>query len=157
MAIHKVDGVDGANNFPKKHVVLHGTAAITAGNVVMLNLADTTNGLGGSVVTCTNTANGEQLALGIAVETTTDAGTIKIQTAGKYENANVGTPTVAGDSLICSNASDAAVGRLVVYAAADVAPIFAVALESENAATGVEPASGLVNKADIMIYDKGFF
>ena len=148
MAVHKIDGVDGVDNFPKKFVTLYGTAAITKGSWVMLDLTDSTNGLGGSVVTAAATANGEQLAFGVAAETTTAAGNIKIQTAGKFEDATVGTPVAIGESLVVSTGSGA--GRAVTYVASDVAPICGIALESE-------PGGGGTNTADVMIIDQGYF
>mgnify|MGYP003627311482 CR=1 FL=1 len=48
MAVHKIDGVDGTNHFPKKLVTLYASGACTAGYFVAIT-ADTTNGLGGSV------------------------------------------------------------------------------------------------------------
>lgn len=146
MAIHKTDGVDGTNHFPKKFVTLYGTAAITKSNWVMLDITDTTNGLGGSVVTATNTANGEQLAFGIATETTTAAGDIKIQVAGKYENAAVDATMAAGSSIVVSDAGTGAVGRGQIYVAGDLAPICGIALEDDTA-----------NLADVMIIDQGYF
>ena len=146
MAIHKIDGVDGVNNFPKKFVTLYGTAAITAGNWVMLDVADTTNGLGGSVVTAAATANGEQLVLGVAAETTTAAGNIKIQTAGKYVDAAVDVTMTAGSSLVVSAAGTPAAGRAQVQVAGDVCRAIGVALEADTA--GV---------ADVMIFDSGMF
>ena len=146
MAVHKIDGVDGTDNFPKKFVTLYGTAAITAANWVMLDITDTTNGLGGSVVTATNTANGEQLAFGVATETTTAAGNIKIQVAGKYENAAVDVTMAAGSSIVVSDAGTGAAGRGQIYVAGDLAPIVGIALEDDTA--GV---------ADVMIIDQGYF
>ena len=150
MAVHKIDGVDGVDNFPKKFVTLYGTAAITKGSWVMLDLTDSTNGLGGSVVTAAATANGEQLAFGVAAETTTAAGNIKIQTAGKFEDATVGTPVAIGESLVVSAATGSGAGRAVTYVASDVAPICGIALESE-------PGGGGTNTADVMIIDQGYF
>lgn len=150
MAIHKIDGVDGVNHFPKKLVTLHGTAAITKASWVMFDLTNSTNGLGGSVVTAAATGGGEQLTIGIATETTSAAGTLTIQTAGKFEDANVGTSVAIGESLVVSAATGSAAGRVVTYVAGDVAPICAVALETE-------PGGGGTNTADVMIIDQGFF
>ena len=151
MAIYKRGQADnGVYHFPKKFVTLYGTAAITAGDWVMLDLSDTTNGLGASVVAATNTANGEQLVLGIASETTTEAGNVTVQLAGKYEDANVGTLVAAGESLVVSNDTGAGTGRAVTYVASDVAPICGIALETE-------PGGGGTNTADVMIINQGWF
>ena len=150
MAIHKVDGVDGVDHFPKKFVTLYGTAAITKGDWVMLDLTDSTNGLGGSVVTAAATANGEQLVLGVAAETISAAGSIKIQTAGKFEDAAVGTSVAIGESLVVSAATGSGAGWAVAYVASDVAPICGIALQTE-------PGGGGTNTADVMILDQGMF
>ena len=49
MAIHKVDGVDGTNNFPKKFVTLYASGACTEGKFVSITTTATPNGLGSSV------------------------------------------------------------------------------------------------------------
>jgi len=148
MAVHKIDGGPGGENdhFPKKFVTLYGTAAITAGNWVMFDVSDTTNGLGGSVVTATNTANGEQLVLGVAATTTTAAGNVVVQIAGKYVDAAVDVTMAAGSSIVVSDAGTGAAGRGQIYVAGDLAPICGIALEDDTA--GV---------ADVMIINQGYF
>ena len=148
MAVHKIDGGPGGENdhFPKKFVTLYGTAAITAGNWVMFDVSDTTNGLGGSVVTATNTANGEQLVLGVAATTTTAAGNVVVQIAGKYVDAAVDVTMAAGSSIVVSDAGTGAAGRGKIYVAGDLAPICGIALEDDTA--GV---------ADVMIINQGYF
>ena len=165
MAIHKIDGVDGVKLFPKKFVTLYtADTSITAGDFVMIDPLDTTNGLGGSVRQSQSGYNSniqEGLCVGIAVATTTAAGDIKVQVAGKYENANVATSVESGDRLVMSStvgrAQDAT--QLACQTNADALDysVCAVALESEGSATGTEPASGSTNKADVMTIDHGFF
>ena len=77
-------------------------------------------------------------------------GNIKIQTAGKFEDATVGTPVAIGESLVVSAATGSGAGRAVTYVASDVAPICGIALESE-------PGGGGTNTADVMIIDQGYF
>ena len=165
MAIHKVDGVDGVNNFPKKFVTLYtADTSITAGDFVMIDPLDTTNGLGGSVRQAESGYNAnihEGLCIGIAVATTTAAGEITVQIAGKYENANVATTVICGQNLVMSSTAGMAqdATQLECHNNADALErnIIAVALESENAASGTEPASGTANKVDVLIKNQGYF
>ena len=165
MAIHKVDGVDGVNNFPKKFVTLYtaGTS-ITAGDFVMIDPLNTTNGLGGSVRQAESGYNAnihEGLCIGVAVATTTATGEIRVQIAGKYENANVATTVVCGQNLVMSGTAGRAqdATQLACQTNADALErnIIAVALESEGSATGTEPASGLTNKVDVLMKNQGYF
>ena len=64
MAIHKIDGVDGVDNFPKKTVTLYASGACTAGMFVALT-ADDTNGLGAS---CANAPLGAGAATASGLE-----------------------------------------------------------------------------------------
>jgi len=148
MAVHKVDGVDGVNHFPKKFVTLYGTAAITAGRFVSIDASDTTNGLGASVVTAAvgpGSTEAQALTFGVATETTTAAGNIVIQTAGKYENAYVNGSTAAGDALT-GPLSGGTAGMADLLAETTFGPVVAVALEADS-----------TNLADVMIVDQGFF
>ena len=148
MAVHKIDGVDGVNHYPKKFVRLYGTAAITAGNWVQIE-TDTSvtdydkNDVGASVTTADAVANGNMAVLGIATETTTAAGYITIQTAGRYESANVATSVAAGSALVVD---DTSAGRAVLMVAADVPGPCGLCL--------VLAAS---NMADVLITDQGYF
>lgn len=150
MAVHKIDGGPGGENdhFPKKFVTLYGTAAITKGNWVQIHVTDTTNGLGASVVTAqAGDAAGLRgnLCFGIATETTTAAGNIVIQTAGKYATANVDGNVAAGVSLVMDNTS---AGRVITYAAGThtKATPCGIALEADTA-----------NVAAVMIINQGYF
>ena len=150
MAVHKIDGGPGGQNdhFPKKFVTLYGTAAITAGNWAMLDITDTTNGLGASVVTgVADDAAGDNgnLTFGIATETTTAAGEVVIQIAGMYDGANVGASVAAGESLVMDNTS---AGRVLTYAAGThtKATPCGIALEDDTA-----------NAAAVMIINQGYF
>ena len=151
MAVHKIDGGPGGENdhFPKKFVTLYSAdTSITAGDWVMIHPTDTTNGLGASVQQAVASAgDGLQNALivGVSTETITAAGNIVIQTAGKYENANVTSGLTVGMALTVSNSND---GRAVQYIATthtDCGPC-GVALET---------ASG--NLGDVLIKNQGYF
>ena len=165
MAIHKVDGVDGVNNFPKKFVTLHALAAITKGEIVAIE-TDTTvtdyakNGLGASVIKSTGTSGDEGLVLGVAAETITAAGDLKIQTAGKFVDAIVVDGVTRGEILVPSSVTAGALAPIEVafddtFNRDDLKfARVAVALESEGTG-GTE--SGTALKADIMIIDQGYF
>tara|TARA_R100000152_G_C6657501_1_gene97312 strand:+ start:83 stop:511 length:429 start_codon:yes stop_codon:yes gene_type:complete len=142
MAIHKVEGVDGDANFPKKFVRLHCTEAISAGEWVSIDTGDTTNGLGGSVEKALATTNGCVGVVGVATETTTAAGVVKIQTAGKFENAFVTTSITANKALVV----DTTAGRADEAAATDLVSPCAITLETAAS-----------NLADVMIIDQGYF
>ena len=150
MAIHKVDGVDGVNHFPKKFVTLYASAACTAGMFVALT-ADDTNGLGASCANAPLGAGGgvtaSGLVFGIATETVAAGANVKIQTAGKYENAYVATGANFGIALI-GPLSGGTIGMASVQTASTLNdPVVAVALEDDT----------VTNYADVMIKDQGFF
>jgi len=118
MAIHKIDGVDAVDggsqisSFPKKFVTLHCFGAVTKGDWVAidLNSADASkNGLG---ATCEkSTAALPDLVFGVATETLTASGELKVQTAGLYGDdtqgggATVHADTEAGDFLVADPAT----------------------------------------------------
>lgn len=125
MAIHKVDGVDGDANFPKKFVTLYASEAITKGMLVALDLSDTTNGAGASirpadVATDATAGGGQPIVLGIATETVAAAKYCKVQTAGKFVDATVHTDTVIGDSLYASIVAGTAYPAAEAYAGINV-------------------------------------
>ena len=155
MAIHKIDGVDAVDggsqisSFPKKFVTLFCTGAVTAGDWVQIETDSgvtdyAKNGLGASVTKADTVADGNMAVVGVATETLTAAGDIRIQTAGKFENANVADAVVAGDALVVD---DTEAGRAVKIAAGDLAPVCGLALE----------ASPATNLCDVMIIDQGYF
>tara|TARA_R100000458_G_scaffold56900_1_gene62343 strand:+ start:1337 stop:2002 length:666 start_codon:yes stop_codon:yes gene_type:complete len=125
MAIHKVDGVDGVNNFPKKFVTLYASEAITKGDLVALDLSDSTNGVGASirpadVATDATAGGGQPIALGFATEGVAAGAYCKVQTAGKFTDANVHSDTVAGDSLYASIFAGRAYPTAEAYAGINV-------------------------------------
>ena len=149
MAVYKYGkGDKGVAHFPKKFVTLYGTAAITEGRFVSINLSDSTNGLGGSVVTAAvgpGSTEHQALTFGVATETTTVAGPIVVQIAGKYENAYVDGSTAAGDAL-CGPLSGGTAGMAGLLAETTFGNVVAVALEADSG-----------NLADVMIVNQGFF
>ena len=168
MAIHKVDGVDGDANFPKKfvrlNITLSASASITKGQAVALDLADTTNGLGGSVKLAPVGGAGNQagaMCFGIANETITNPSSsdaksfvLQVQTAGKFEDAFVTNNVAAGDTLV-GPLNGAVAGTLdEVTSSTFGGPIFGYALETEGTGAG---ESGTDLRADIIIIDQGLF
>ena len=155
MAIHKIDGVDGVDggggifSFPKKFVTLHCTGAVVAGNWVQIETDSGVsgfqkNGLGASVTKADAVGNGNMAVLGVATHTLTAAGLLRVQTAGKFENASVDDAVVAGDALVVD---DTAAGRANKIVASDIATVCGLALEAAPA----------TNKCDVMIIDQGYF
>ena len=147
MAIHKVDGVDGTGNFPKKLVRLHcTTAAITKGDWVCIDVTDTTNGRGAS---CKKTGTAiDATAFGVATETTTVAGVIKVQTAGLCDFALMATGVSVSEPLIC----DATAGAASLFAGTDVGAPVGIYISSDGTSDGVATATNRV-----MIIDQGYF
>ena len=148
MAIHKIDGVDGVDHFPKKFVTLYASAACTKGFFVAIS-TDTTNGLGGSVANAPLSASATRansLTLGIATETVAAGNNVVIQTAGKYENAYVDSSTIAQMPLT-GPLSGGTIGMAGALAETTFGPVIAVGLEEDTVA----------NYADVMIIDQGFF
>jgi len=150
MAIHKIDGVDGVNHFPKKFVTLYASAACTKGYFVSIT-GDTTNGLGAS---CANAEVGAAggvtancLTLGVATETVAAGANVVVQTAGKYENAYVNGGCDEGLPLT-GPLSGGTIGMASMLAETTFGAVIAVGLEDDSAVT---------NYADVMIVDQGFF
>ena len=160
MAVHKVDGVDGVNNFPRKLVTLYTAATdITKGQWVQIDNGDTTNGLGGSVKLATVGANSNEsgpMCFGVATETITAAGNITIQTAGKFEDAYVvnAADSVVGHALVGPLNGATAGSASAQTAATFGGSVIAYALEVEGTG-GTE--SGTALRCDVMIVDQGFF
>ena len=159
MAIHKVDGVYGVNNFPKKFVTLHCLGAVTAGDFVCIetNTAVTDseiNGLGASVTAANVTGNNEKFMFGIATETLTAAGSLKIQTAGKYESANVASTVAIGEKLVASSTDGRAQDQAQLHGTPNAAELVTT-LTYSVAAVALTAASS--NKSDVLIIDQGYF
>ena len=158
MAVHKIDGVDGVKLFPKKFVTLHGTAAITKGSWVAFDLSDETNGLGGSVVTAPmSPAAGDPLVFGVATETITAAGEIKIQVAGKYGDNKTGGGAATDGSITAglplAAGNDGSAGQIDQYESGTHtnAVMCGIALTADDA------GDYGANEATVMIIDQGYF
>ena len=149
MAIHKVDGVDGVNNFPKKFVTLYGTAAITKGDWVVIDLSDTTNGRGASVKKFAAGSSLDPTAFGVATETISAAGNITIQTAGLCTFALLTTGVSPGEPLVCDGAT---AGAASLFASGDAASPCGIYISDDGSSDGVATATNRV-----MITDQGYF
>jgi len=155
MAIHKIDGVDGDANFPKKFVRLRTKVAasgtLAAGQWVAIDTSDTENGLGATAVIAAAVTGGNALVFGVATEAIDNSTgssslfkVIKIQTAGKFVDAVVTTGSTSGLALVVDGAANP--GQADIRVDGDEAPPCAIALEDATSTT-----------CDVMILDKGFF
>jgi hypothetical protein len=97
---YKQDGVDGDQDRCKRFVGLYGTAAITKGQAVVIDTTDTTNGAGFSVKK--SVVDDDPLAVGVAEETTTAAGNVKIQLAGYRDDCTARTGAIAVGTMVGS-------------------------------------------------------
>lgn len=109
MSINKADSLDGKANEHNGFRTMYATAAVTAGNFVAINVTDTENGRGYSVRHSTVTGLEEGAICGVATETLTAAGYVRVQTRGKYVNANLTTGVLAGELLIASSSAGRAI------------------------------------------------
>lgn len=154
MAIHKIDGVDAVDggaqisSFPKKHVTLHcTTATIAKGDWVCIDVTDTTNGRGASCKKTPGTAI-DATAFGVATETLTVAGELRVQTAGLCDFALLATGVSPSEPIVC----DATAGAGSLFAGTDVGAPVGVYISSDGTSDGVAAASNRV-----MIIDQGYF
>lgn len=167
MAIHKIDGVDAVdggsliNSFPKKFVTLHCSDAsgVTKGDFMSIesNAAATDatkNGLGATVIQSNVTAENEKFVFGIAAETTTAAGDVKIQTAGKFLEANVASTVGIGEKLVASSTDGRAQDQAQLHTTPNAAELVTTATYAV-AAVALTAASS--NKSDVLIIDQGYF
>tara|TARA_R100000773_G_scaffold26367_1_gene22951 strand:- start:5671 stop:6180 length:510 start_codon:yes stop_codon:yes gene_type:complete len=169
MAIHKIDGVDAVDggsqisSFPKKFVTLHCNGAVTKGDWVRIDLdsADASkNGLGATVEQApAATAAGDPLVFGVATETLTASGDLKIQTAGLF-----GDNTAGGGAAVVGSAVTAGGKTLVVddTGAAGQADVYASGTHTTTFPCGVSITAGGAgdygtNEATVMIIDQGYF
>jgi hypothetical protein len=151
MAIHKVDGVDGVNNFPRKFVTLYASEAVTKGDLVALDLSNSTNGVGASirpadVATDATAGGGQPIALGFATEAAAVGAYCKVQTAGKFTDANVHANTVIGDSLYASIVGGRAYPATEAYAGVNQMSVDPGSLAATNiAVTGILTTDELIS------------
>jgi hypothetical protein len=142
MAVHKTDGFDGRNSIPVKKTVLYCTGAVTRGDVIMIDTADTTNGAGFSIKQ--SDAADSPLACGVALQTLTAAGNCEIQFAGRTDLFTSSGAISVADLVGSDVAGD------VQTAAAPTATLFPMGV-------CIDAFAGTTNDGIVMIFDKGFF
>ena len=153
MAIHKIDGVDGVVNYPKKFVTLWTTlaasASITKGDVVILE-TDITQANGEGLYVQPSDASDSVITVGVAAETVTNpAGAtrdhpIRVQVAG-YNDTCTSAASIALDVLVSSSASGD------VRTAADTSNT------AKPFAICVNAFAGTTNDGAILIFDHGMY
>jgi len=152
MAVHKIDGVDGVVNYPKKFVTLWSDgAAIAKGDVVQISTA-TTYGIG---LTVTQADNEDcQMVVGIAMEAAgTTAIPIKVQVAGHNDIA-VANVDINQFDMVGADAADNGEMQCVGGTAGAT-----VALSTTVQAFALCITAYTAGNADgaIFIYDHGFY
>jgi hypothetical protein len=148
MALFKRDGVDGTNHTPKRFVTVYGTAAITVGMAVVVDYSNTDYGMGNAVKK--SALNDDPLACGVADETTSAAGPIRIQVSGLRTDCTARTGAInVGESVGSAGTTGGDEGgvKAVGTCAATIQP-FAVCVDAFTD----DNANG-----QILIIDKGFW
>lgn len=147
MAIHKVDGVDGVNHFPKKFVRLYAAAIVTKGDWVEIDIADTTNGRGASVKT--TVASSLRQAFGVATETVAAGSYVTIQTAGLNTAVKMVASVAAGAALSCDGST---AGAASATGGDELAPQCGLHISLDGSTASVAAATNTC-----MIIDQGYF
>ena len=147
MAIHKVDGVDGTDNFPKKVVTLYANAAVTKGDWVKIDIGNDQNGRGASVMT--TAAGSVNQAFGVALETVAAGNNVQIQTGGLNDAALMLASQAAGTALICDGGT---AGAASTFGADEAAAPCGIYVSSDGSTASVAAATNRV-----LIIDQGYF
>jgi hypothetical protein len=107
--------------------------AITANDLVSLDLSKTSDGDKGIFVAQANSTGTDKCAIGFALNDAEEGETVDVTIAGIHTSANVDAAVAAGDSL-CVGATS---GQADVYEAGFTFPIIAIAAEADatNVAT----------------------
>lgn len=138
--MRRVDGVFNTDVYEKFYRKLYVTGTGSQYDPVVVDTSDTTHGLGNSFKSWETTDPGGLVA-GVADESWTAAGFIKVQVAGPNDNLKVDGDVVAGDLLVGSPDANA---QLIDYTNSSVSDPevyreVAVALEAAaaNVASGI--------------------
>jgi len=102
--------------------------AITANDLVSLDLSKTSDGDKGIFVAQANSTGTDKCAIGFALNDAEEGETVDVTIAGIHTSANVDAAVVAGDSL-CVGATS---GQADVYEAGFTFPIIAIAAEADS-------------------------
>ena len=136
----KADGYGSVGDYGFESVTVWCTAAVTAGNWIAMQVSNTTNPAaleGFSFVTADLTDVGADYdTIGVAMATTTAAGFVQVQVAGRYASANVATAAAIGTPLCISTVAGRAeeattqagsfriLGRVLAEEAGDLATVW---------------------------------
>lgn len=145
MAINKSDGVDGQDHVIVRKTMLYAAAAVAVGDCVMIDIADTTDGLGKSIKV--SDAANSPLAFGVALTAVgASGGYVQCQLSGPSVNVATANGVIAILKMIGSNV------------AGDVSECGA-AIDEDNWAFAVCMEAFTAGNADgtMMIIDKGWF
>lgn len=153
MAIHKIDGVDGVVNYPKKFVTLYAQGALTKGDVVGIGTV-TTNGVGlhvGHTDGTTPLIDGSIRVVGVAAEDAADGAEVKVQVAGYNSDVTAGGAIAFGAEVMFDIATPAAKagGILTTTARSLTIKPFGICLTLYSGAD--------VTTGAIMIFDHGIY
>jgi len=153
MAVHKIDGVDGVVNYPKKFVTLWAQGALTKGDVVGIGTT-TTNGDGQHVAhTDATTAliDGSVRIVGVAAETVADLAPVMVQVAGYNSDVTSGAAISFGEEVMFDLATPAAKAGGIIKTTARSLTIkpFGICV---TAYSGADVKTGA-----IMIFDHGIY
>lgn len=129
--------------YKQKVVLLHASAAVAVNNLLMLDVADTTEGYGFSVKQYTGTEEDAAACIGIALEAATAAGVILVLLAGRHEDVLSGT-VAATDTLVPSGTAGTVAAGISGTYAAGFNVVLGFALASDDGGT-----------VDIMFRDQG--
>lgn len=106
----------GTGDYGTQSIRVWCTAAVTAGDWIAIDSNDTTNPSaleGWSFVTADSGVEGDYDTIGVAMDTTTAAGFVTVQIAGRYDGANVADAVTLGQNLVISTTA----GRAAAVAA----------------------------------------
>lgn len=105
----RLDNFDGNLSYGEQFLELYATEAVTADSWVALYAGDTANPGGDPLVSVrmaiSTNADALQGTCGVATKTTTAAGMVVIQIAGRRTGVNVASTVVAGEPLVISSTS----------------------------------------------------
>ena len=156
MAIYKADGVDGVSHIPKKFVrlntIIPTSTTITKGEIMMIDTAVTTNGMGMDVVQ----ASGTDLmtVVGVAAETIANSSasstlttTIQVQVAGLNQDV-----TATSSTLAVGNGAGHTNTAIKIFADSST-----IGVSTAPWGLVVDEYTGSTADGGVLIYDHGFY
>lgn len=107
LAVMQADNFDGNFDYNAEFVTMYATAAVTTGDWVAFLSNNTSNpgAIEGMSIITADSDNAYSIAntFGVAAETTTAAGMVRVQIRGKATNVNVATGSTQGLALVISS------------------------------------------------------